>query len=388
MEIETFRIETADEVISDLKQRIRETRWPDEIQDSGWEGGADLGYMKELLNYWRDKYDWKKHESNLNRFTQFRSDIDDITIHYIHEKGQGPEPFPIILTHGWPDCFLRFGKLIPMLTDPEHYGADPVDSFDVVVPDIPGYGYSGRPAESSNIFKLYDTWNELMVNVLGYQRYGAHGGDWGSLVTEHLARSHAAHVAGIHLTDVPFVHTFQKPGDLSNAEENFLAANNQWMMKEGAYAMIQGTRPETLAYGLNDSPAGLAAWIIEKFQSMSGGGNIEDHFTKDELLTNISVYWITETIASSFLPYYATTQAAAFTWIGEKIKEWAGSGSVPAGFAIFPHDNSHPPREWAERFFNVQKWTAMPRGGHFAAMEEPELLAQDIRDFFRPLRKH
>jgi microsomal epoxide hydrolase len=226
-----------------------------------------------------------------------------------------------------------------------------------------------------------------MSRELGYERFGAHGGDWGSTVTEHLARSHAASVVGIHLTDVPFWHAFQAPDDPSPAEAKLLAANQQFPMQEGAYAMIQGTRPQTLADGLNDSPAGLAAWIVEKFERWSDcDGDVERRFSKDELLTNVMIYWATETIGSSFLPYYDITHAGVARWIVEKAKDWLASTRVPAGFALFPKDLTRPPREWAERFFDVKRWTEMPRGGHFAAMEEPELLANDLREFFRPLR--
>jgi pimeloyl-ACP methyl ester carboxylesterase len=223
--------------------------------------------------------------------------------------------------------------------------------------------------------------------VLGYDRYAAHGGDWGSTITEQIARSHADAVAGIHLTDVPFWHLFSKPRKLSSEEKAFLAKTDAWQKHEGAYAMIQGTRPYTLARGLEDSPVGLAAWIVDKFHAWSDcHGDIETRFTKDELLTQVMIYWATDTIGSSFLPYYDFTSSGALTWIKEAIKQWTGSSSVPTGFAMFPKDISHPPRAWAERFFNVQRWTEMPRGGHFAAMEEPALLVEDIRAFFRPLR--
>jgi microsomal epoxide hydrolase len=295
---------------------------------------------------------------------------------------------PIVLTHGFPDSFLRFLRLIPLLTDPEAHGGDPRDAFDVVVPSLPGYAFSDRPDKAGNLFNIGNLWHQLMTRELGYEQFGAHGGDWGSTVTEHLARSHAASVVGVHLTDVPFWHAFQKPGDSSPAEQEFLGTNERHQMQEGAYAMIQGTRPETLAHSLNDSPAGLAAWIVEKFERWSDcDGRIETRFAKDELLTNIMIYWATGTIGSSFLPYSDVTHASVATWMIEKAKAWVGSTQVPAGFALFPKDLPHPPREWAQRFFNVQRWTEMARGGHFAAMEEPELLAEDIREFFRPLRR-
>jgi len=226
-----------------------------------------------------------------------------------------------------------------------------------------------------------------MTEQLGYSRFAAHGGDWGSTITEHLARSYGDLLIGIHLTDVPFSHLFEKPEGLSEAEKEFFARTKKWQKEEGAYAMIQGTKPQSLAYGLSDSTVGLAAWLVEKFRTWSDcNGNIETRFTKDELLTNITLYWATETINSSFWLYYDAMNAGAMTWISETIRKWLGSSDVPTGFASFPHDICPPPREWADRFFNIERWTEMPRGGHFAAMEEPELLAEDIRAFFRPLR--
>jgi len=386
MSSEAFTLSIPDEVIADVQNRLKDTRWPDELSGSGWDYGTNLGYLRELVDYWQNGYDWRLHEARLNTFPQFRVAMDNCTIHYIHVAGKGDRPFPIVLTHGWPDSFLRFEKIIPMLSDPTAYGGDAEDAFTVVVPSLPGFGFSGDPGPSGSIFTVHRLWNELMTKVLGYERYGAHGGDWGAIVTEHLGRSWPGHVAGIHLTEVSFIHSFQKPGDLSAAEQEYLNGLEQFQMKEGAYNMIQSTRPQTLACGLNDSPAGLAAWIVEKFQSMKGSDDLSKSFSKDALLTNITLYWVTQTIFSSFLPYYDLMHAGAFTWIGEKIKEWVGSSGVPAGFALFPKDNSHPPREWAERFFNVQRWTLLERGGHFTAMEEPELLAEDIRAFFRPLR--
>jgi pimeloyl-ACP methyl ester carboxylesterase len=226
-----------------------------------------------------------------------------------------------------------------------------------------------------------------MTDVLGYTRFGAHGGDWGSTITEHLARSHASSVIGIHLTDVPFWHIFQKPRDLSAAERTYLKKIERWQKEDGAYAMIQGTRPKTVAVGLNDSPVGLAAWIVEKFYEWSDcKGDIERSYSKDELLTNVMIYWTTGTVQSSLQPYHDVMNAGGVRWMKEAVKEWLGASETPMALARFPKDISSPPREWAERFFNVQRWTEMPSGGHFAALEEPERLAADIRDFFRPLR--
>ncbi len=381
-----FRISIPQEILDDLQSRLKFTRWMDVQSEEDWNPGTSLSYLKELTAYWQSQFDWRAQEESLNRFPQFRMDIDGIGIHFIHQRGSGSNPLPIILTHGYPDSFFRFSKLIPMLTNPEQFGASREDSFDVVVPSIPGYGFSDKPQKPGTIFQVGSMWHKLMTQ-LGYERFGAHGGDFGSTITEQLARSHADSVIGIHLTDVPFGHLFQKPKDPSSSEEDYFEKIERWQKKDGAYALIQSTRPQSLAHALNDSPAGLAAWLVEKFREWSDcGGDIEKRFTKDELLTNITIYWATATINSSFLPYYDYANAGALTWIGEKFKEWTGSSSVPAAFACFPADIVPAPRDWAQRFFNVQRWTEMPRGGHFAALEEPELLANDIREFFRPLR--
>jgi microsomal epoxide hydrolase len=386
-EIRPFHIEVPGDVLSDLRRRLEYTRWSCGVEGSDWSAGTDVAYLKELVVYWLAAYDWSKQEEALNQLSHFRTEIDGIGIHFIHERGKGPNPFPIILTHGYPDSFLRFAKVIPMLTDPESFGGRAEDAFDVVVPDLPGYGFSDKPAKHGMIFHVHDLWARLMTERLGYQRFGAHGGDWGSTVTEQLARSHADAVVAIHLTDVPFGHLFQKPGDPSPAEKKLFKHNDEWIQKEGAYALIQSTKPQSLAAGLNDSPAGLAAWMIEKIRAWSDcDGNLESRFTKDELLTHIMIYWTTQSIGPSFLPYFDYANAGALTWIKEGIKGWTGSSKVPAAFALFPKDISQPPREWAERFFNVQRWTTMPRGGHFAAMEEPELLAEDLRAWFRAFR--
>lgn len=387
MTAERFQIAVPEQALLDLDTRLKNTRWPDEQKGSGWDYGTNLPYLKGLVNYWQRDYDWRKQEATINALAQFKTDVDGTGIHFIHERGKGPNPLPLILTHGWPDSFLRFQKIIPMLTDPVAYGADPVDSFTVVVPSIPGFAFSDRPATKGVIFDVHNLWAKLMSKVLGYERFGAHGGDWGAIITEQLARSHSDLLVGIHLTEVFFTHTFQKPENLSAAEQEYLAAMPQFQMTQGAYNMIQSTRPQTLAAGLTDSPAALAAWLVEKFQAWNdNNGDLEKSFTKDELLNNIMIYWVTGSINSSFLPYYDLMNAGALTWIGEKVKEWTGSTQVPAGFALFPKDNSHPPREWAERFYNVQRWTTLERGAHFTAMEEPELLARDIRAFFRTLR--
>jgi len=383
MAVQRLRIEVADSVLADLNERLASYRPVPNDDTQDWKAGMSPLYLNELLQYWKSGFDWRAQEARINHFQHFRASLKGVNVHFIHQRGQGNKPLPIVLTHGFPDSFLRFSKLIPLLTNPP----DPADAFDVVVPSLPGYAFSDPILDRGGTFGIADLWNQLMTRELGYSRYGAHGGDWGSTITEHLGRNHPNALAGIHLTDVPFWHVFSKPHDLSAAEEHYFDKNQQWQMQEGAYAMIQGARPQTLADGLNDSPAGLAAWLVEKFQRWSDcGGDVETRFSKDELLSNVMLYWATETIGSSFLPYYDFVNAGGGRWMIEIAKQLIGSSRVPAGFAIFPKDISQPPREWAARFFDVRRWSQMPRGGHFAAFEEPELLAQEIRAFFRPLR--
>jgi microsomal epoxide hydrolase len=376
-----------DSTLADLKQRLARARWPAELGDGGWDYGMSLPWLRELADYWSSSFDWRAQERAMNGFAQFRARVDDKAVHFIHERGRGPDPLPLILTHGFPDSFLRFAKIIPMLTDPVAHGGEPGDSFDVVVPSLPGYGFSEALDGHNTIFRVGDCWHRLMTERLGYGRYAAHGGDWGSLITEILARDHGADLVGIHLTDVPFYHSFNKPRDATRKERKFLAEIAKFTQDQGGYAVVQGTTPQALGAGLNDSPVGLAAWIIEKMRRWSDcDGDVERRFTRDELLANVMIYWVTQTINTSFAPYFDVAHAGAVTWMKEKAKEWLGDSHVPAGFAMFPKDLTHPPRRWAERFFDVQRWTEMPEGGHFAALETPELLVNDIREFFRPLR--
>ena len=382
-----YTISIAQSELDDLRSRLTRTRWIDDFGDEGWSHGLDVAYMRGLVDYWTSRFDWRAQERALNALPNCRTEIDGIGIHFIHQRGRGPHPLPIVLTHGFPDSVLRFAKIIDLLADPGSHGGDPSDAFDVVVPSLPGYGFSDPPHRDGMLFHVGDLWHELMSKELGYERYVAHGGDWGSTITELLARDHSDAVQAIHLTDVPFFHSFQKPNDPSDAEKKYLEAVAKFTQAQGAYAAVQGTQPQVAALGLNDSPAGLAGWIVEKFRRWSDcDGDVERAFTKDELLANVTLYWVTQTIASSFLPYYDVTTAGAMTWIKQKLKEWTGSSKVPAAFAMFPRDLSHPPREWAERFYEVRRWTEMPRGGHFAALEQPDLLVDDMRAFFREYR--
>ena len=383
MEVKPYQIHIPDSVLADLRERLERTRWPGEIPDSCWDYGSNLGYVKELVDYWVDGFDWRAREEAINALPHFRATVQDLDIHFIHHRGSGPNPLPLIITHGWPSTFFEMLEIIPLLTDPAGHGGSAEDSFDVVVPSMPGYGFS-QPAlqPGMSVFKVSDLWAELMTEGLGYQRFGAQGGDWGASVTARLGFSYPENVIGIHQTSatrpVPYLGPGSRP--ISKPEEDYQEDRDRWQRAEGGYSHIQGTKPQTLSYGLNDSPAGLAAWIVEKFRTWSDcDGDVERSFSKDELLTNITIYWATQTINSSTRIYYETQQTIWELKQDEMIR-------VPTGVAVFPKELSHPPREWAERSYNLQRWTQMPRGGHFAALEEPNLLVEDIRAFFRPLR--
>jgi pimeloyl-ACP methyl ester carboxylesterase len=381
--MQPFRIDVAQSVVDDLHQRLANTRWPDEIEEAGWGYGANRAYIQQLAAYWQQGYDWRAQEAKLNEFAQFTAEVDELNIHFLHIEGKGPNPVPLLLTHGWPDSFFRMVKLIPLLTDPASHGGRAEDAFTVVVPSLPGYGFSDRPTRPGyDAKRMAAVLDKLMTKTLGYDKYLAHGGDWGSIITEQLALHHADSLLAIHLTDVPSSHAkaADELTDLSAAEQEFLAKAKVWLEKEAGYQKIQGTKPETLAYGLNDSPVGLLAWIIEKFHTWSDNdGNVEHTFTKDELLTNVMIYWVTQTISSSVRLYYETQHNPALSK--------PSYAKVPTGFAIFPKDILPAPREFAERFFNVRHWREMPRGGHFAALEQTGLLAADLREFAQPLRE-
>ncbi len=374
-----FKIEIPDAVLADLRERLARTRLPDEVHDSGWEYGTNLAYLKELIEYWRTRYDWRAHERQLNRFEHFIAPVDGLDIHFIHQPGRGANPKPLLLIHGWPGSIYEFDRIIPMLTDPAAHGGNPADSFTLIAPSLPGYGFSGHPTtRAMNIQAIAALFHKLMTEVLGYRRYAVQGGDWGAAITSRIGEVYASSLYGIHLNMIaagPLAG--RKIENPSEAEKQFFASMEQFRTQETGYQWIQGTKPQTLAYGLNDSPAGLAAWIVEKFRTWSDcGGDVEKRFTKDQLLTNVTIYWVTQTINSSTRLYY---EARHHPW------RPPGRIEAPTGFASFPGELARPPREWAERVYNIKRWTVMPSGGHFAAMEEPKLLADDIRAFFRDL---
>jgi microsomal epoxide hydrolase len=377
-ELQPFKIDVPQSVLDDLQQRLAHTRWTDELPGAGWDYGANLAYMKELIHYWQAQFDWRKQEAMLNRFPQFRAEVDGLGIHFIYVRGKGPDPIPIIITHGWPGSFFEIIKLIPLLTDPAAYGGDPVDAFDLVIPSLPGFGFSDRPKERG--FTLAQTaglWAKLMTDTLGYKRFAAGGGDFGAMVTHQLMAAYSNLLIGVHLTYNGYYLSSPDPSQLSEAERRYVESVKQWTQREGGYAMIQSTKPQTLAYGLHDSPAGLAAWLTEKYRSWTDcNGEIERCFSKDELLTHIMIYWVSGTINSSMRTYFENKPQKL-----EKLPR------VPAAFAAFPKELNTPPREWVERRLQLDQWTEMPRGGHFAAIEEPELLAKDIQKFFRNLHR-
>jgi len=372
-----FRVHVPDEVLADLRERLARTRWPDEVEGAGWDYGSDLAYMKELVEYWRTKFDWRAQEERINRFAHFQAEVDGQTIHFIHERGRGPNAVPLLVTHGWPGSFYEMHKIIPLLTDPAAHGGDPKDAFDVVVPSLPGYGFSARP-KRRGITKAFmaDLWVKLMTG-LGYQRFAAHGGDIGAGVTTRMGLSHGEHLLGIHVTAVARPYLGPDSAPLTDAERAYMELQEQWERDENGYGHQQGTRPQTLAFGLNDSPAGLAAWIVEKFRAWSDcGGDTERSFSKDELLTNITIYWVTQTIHSSMRLYFDHRRDPGLLGSRDRV-------NVPTGVCLTREPVDLAPREWAERSYRIQSWTELPRGGHFAALEEPEFLANDIRQFFR-----
>lgn len=382
MTIHPFRIHVPDAALADLRQRLAHTRWPDAIPGSGSTYGLDLDYMRELRDHWINGFDWRAHESEWNRLPHFRCEIDGMDIHFIHARGRGPAPLPIVLTHGWPGSFLEMLKIIPLLTDPQASGGDPADAFDVVVPSMPGYGFSSRPnRQGVDCFVMADLWAKLMKE-LGYAKFIAQGGDFGSDVSTVLAWKHPERILGLHLNSIPpsYRPDLEAPARAETDEERqFHSDEARWNEEKGGYCLVQVTQPQTLAFAMSDSPMGLAAWIIDRFRDWSDcDGDVERRFTRDELLANVSLYWLTETAGSSMRLYYESRKKLLHLGKGERI-------SVPTAVAKFEKEAPFPPRSWVERGYNLQRWTTFPCGGHFAAMEEPEKLAQDIRKFARTL---
>ena len=380
--VRPFEIAVSDEVLNDLARRLAQTRLPDQLDGAAWDYGTELGYLTGFIAYWRDEFDWRAQERRLNQFDQFKTAIDGLDIHFIHQRSPEPDAMPLIITHGWPGSIAEFSKIIGPLTDPVTHGGRAEDAFHVVAPSMPGYGFSDKPRNPGfGPEQIAEVGAKLMAR-LGYDRYGIQGGDWGAIVSRWHAFNHPEHAVGLHLN---MLTAGPPPGDDPTAGvppeelERSQARQAFYRTAESAYGQIQGTKPQTIGYALNDSPAGQAAWIVEKFRAWCDcGGDPESVFTRDELLTNIMIYWVTQTATSSGRLYYESRNAPTSRPLGRV--------DVPTGAIIFPYELFITPRRWAEASYNITHWTEAPSGGHFAAMEQPDVLVGDLREFFRPLR--
>jgi pimeloyl-ACP methyl ester carboxylesterase len=370
--VKKIKIELAQSHLDNLKTKLRLTRWPDEIDGSGWTYGASLSYMKELTDYWLSYFDWRETENKINRYENYMAQIDGYKIHFLHIKGKGEKSVPLILTHGWPSSFLEMLKLIPLLTENSNL------SFDLVIPSMPGYGFSQKITQPGcNVSFIADLWHKLMTE-LGYDKYGVHGGDFGAGVSTALSMKYPEHVTGLHLNYIPgnYVPLMEENEEFTKEEDDYLTSEDEWFTREGGYSLQQNTKPLTLAYGLNDSPAGLCAWILEKMYGWTQcNGYIGNVFSKDELLSNITLYWVTETIHSSIRLYNENSKNPLIIGKNTFI-------NTPTAIAHFAYEQPFPPRKFVERGFNIQQWSEFPVGGHFPAVEKPELLADDIISFF------
>ncbi len=376
-----FTLHVPDEDLADLKERLARTRFADQPPGTPWAYGTDGGWLRETLAYWRDGFDWRAAEARLNALPNYKAAIGGIDLHFLHVPGKGPAPAPLLLSHGWPGSVFEFLDIIPRLTDPAAFGGDPADSFTVVAPSLPGYGLSFAPGqERFGINAIADCSAELMT-ALGHERFFAQGGDWGASITTRLAVAHRERILGIHLNMMPVGRDRSALGERTPAEVQYGKELEAWLKDETGYQQIQGTKPDTLAFALADSPAGLAAWIGEKFHRWSDhDGDLWSAIPRDHGLADIALYWFTGAIGSSFWPYYVRIH-------GERPFAPDATIDVPTGYAAFPREILRPPRSLAEKTFtNIQRWTVMEKGGHFAALEQPEALARDIVAFARPLR--
>jgi pimeloyl-ACP methyl ester carboxylesterase len=375
--IERFEIHVDDALLDDLRQRLRATRFPDQLEGTGWEYGMPVAVLRDLVSCWLDSYDWRAQEARLNQIPQFRTRIDGQSIHFVHARSPHPDALPLLLVHGWPGSVVEFLDVIPKLTDPEAHGGSAADAFHVVAPSLPGYGFS-EPTRTPG----WDPWRIArafleLVGRLGYARYGVQGGDWGSQVVTRMGALDAEGCAGVHL-NMAIVDAPKEQLPLTPEEQSDLAGMARFQRDEAGYALEQGTKPQTVGVGLNDSPAGLLAWIVEKFRTWSDcDGDPFTVFTRDQLLTNVMTYWVTQTITSSARLYWELMHAQ------QGAPEYV---AVPTGVARYPKEIFCFPRSWVERRYNVTHWAELPRGGHFAAMEQPDLFVADVRTFFRSVR--
>jgi len=380
--VRPFTIRIPDAALADLKARLANARVPEPLQGDGWTYGTDLRYLRQLVDYWRKGFDWRAQERKLNQFEQFTTTIDGLTVHFIHRRSQHANALPLLVTHGWPGSVVEFTKIIGPLTEPEAHGGQAADAFHVVMPSIPGFAFSQAPQEAGYDPARIAALEAKLMARLGYTRYGVQGGDWGSIISTQIALVDAPHVAGLHL-NMCFGAApagMDPNAGLTDRERERVKQRQVFQAEETGYQQIQGTKPQTLGVALNDSPVGLAAWIVEKFRTWCDcDGDPEKVFTKDELLTNISLYWFTQTAASSARIYYESRHAPPSATAGRRIE-------APTACADFPKEIIWSPRRWLEGRYNITRWTEMPRGGHFAAFEQPQLLVDDVRAFFATLR--
>jgi pimeloyl-ACP methyl ester carboxylesterase len=383
-EVAPFRIEVPQDILGDLRARLAGTRWPEAETVDDWSQGVPLSYLRELCRHWAEDYDWRATEQRLNLLPQFRTEVDGLGIHFLHVRSPHPDAFPVALTHGWPGSVVEFLKVIGPLTDPTAHGGDAADAFHLVIPSLPGYGFSDRPAQPGwGVERVAGAWARLMAR-LGYRRYGAQGGDWGTSVSTSIAQQDPEHVAGIHLNP-PLAPP--DPGtldDLTDRERAALASLEHAAEWESGYSQEHATRPQTIGYALVDSPAALCAWIVEKFWAWTDhDGRLEDVLTRDELLDNVMLYWLPGTGASSARLYWESIRRVN-QWISGPVTDTV---AVPTGCSIFPKELQRPSRRWtAKRFLDIRYWNELDKGGHFAAFEQPELFVNEVRSFFRLVR--
>ena len=379
--VKPFKVDISDQIIKNIYDKVKKYPWHEMPDDGGWEYGANLDYMKEISKYWVSEFDWRKYEREINKFPNFITKVDDIDIHFIHEKGSGSKPMPLLISHGWPGTIVEFLHIIEKLAHPEHFGGKEEDAFDVIAPSLPGFGFSGRPPCPVGPRKMADIFNNLMTKKLGYKNYLAQGGDWGGAITTWLAYDHSKTCNAIHIN----IFTMRHPNGSQTKEEKDWETKfvKDQIMQDG-YRTQQATKPQTLSYGMMDSPVGIAAWIIEKFYFWSDikNNDIESVYSKDTLLANIMVYIVTKTFNTASWIYYGRREEG-----GRFLPKDFRRIEVPTAAALFPAEMlAWPPRSYAERMYNIKRWTKMPKGGHFAALEQPDLLVDDIRAFARSLR--
>ncbi|MDG1027017.1 MAG: epoxide hydrolase [Gammaproteobacteria bacterium] len=380
-----FEIQVSDAAIEDLQRRLAATRMPDQLRQTSWEYGTDSSYLAELLSYWRNDFDWREQESQLNQFDQFKTEIDGLDMHFIHQRSENPNAIPLMVVHGWPGSVAEFTKIIGPLTDPVAHGGNSTDSYHVIAPSLPGFGFSEKPNQPGYSPEKFAHMLAALMERLGYEQYAIAGGDWGAIINRYLANNYPDRLIGLHsnmvLANPPADETVRN--NVSEAESTLREARTAYMQNEVGYQQIQRTKPQSLGYGLNDSPAGLAAWIVEKFHGWSdmpqgADGYLDNHFTKDELLTNISIYWYTETITSSARIYYENSK----TPVAKPIEYI----DVPTGAAVYPAEIYITPKSWVEAAYDLRHYTLMDQGGHFAALEQPESYINELNTFFRLLR--